>query len=111
MASIEGEPVADASTGADADGLVPNLGLYGDYALNERWLLQGRVDWFSASIDDYSGHLWRIGGSVIYQPFKHVNFGAGYDYIDIDVNIDKSDWNGKIDSDYYGPTLFIGLTF
>jgi opacity protein-like surface antigen len=111
QASVDGEPVVEASEKADVSGPVPNIGFYGDYAFNERWLVQGRIDWFSANIDDYDGSLWRAGGSVVYQPFKHVNFGLGYEYLDIDVDIDKDDWDGEIDADYYGPTVFLGLTF
>lgn len=111
QASLNGSPVAEASQKADVSGPVPNIGFYSDYAFNQRWLVSGRIDWFSANVDDFDGRLWRVGAAVVYQPFKHVNFGFGYDYLDIDVDIDKDDWNGNIDSDYYGPSVFLGLTF
>ncbi len=111
QATIDGELAGYHKDKADVSGVVPNIGLYGDYAFNQRWLVQGRLDWFSASIDKYDGRLWRVGASVIYHPFEHFNFGLGYEYLDLDLKIDASDWNGKIDSDYYGPSAFIGLTF
>jgi len=111
QASIDAEPIIEASEKADVSGVVPNVGLYGDFAFNERWIIAGRVDWFSANVDDFDGRLWRLGASVTYQPFRHVNFGVGYDYLDIDVDIDGDDWKGKIDADYYGPSVFVGLTF
>lgn len=111
QAHVNGGPNVSASAEADADGILPNIGLYGSYAFTEQWLVEGRIDWFSASIDDYSGSLWRFGAAVVYQPFMHFNLGIGYDYLSIDVDIDKGDWNGSINSDYYGPSAFVGLTF
>ena len=111
QAHIGGGPAVSASEEADADGIVPNIGLFGSYAFNEQWLVEGRFDWFSASIDDYSGDLWRVGAAVVYQPFANFNFGLSYDYLNINVDIDKSNWNGSIDSDWYGPSAFVGLTF
>lgn len=110
-AFIDGERVLDASEQAKVSGVVPNIGFFGTYALNERWAIMGRVDWFSASVDNFDGSLWRTGASVVYQPFKYANFGVGYDYLDIDVDIDGKDWDGKIKADYYGPSVFVGLTF
>lgn len=111
QAQVNGRPLVAASEKADADGIMPNIGLFGSYAFNEQWLIEGRVDWLSASIDDYSGDLWRVGGAVVYQPFRHFNFGIGYDYLSFDADVDTGDWNGSIDTDLYGPSVFIGLTF
>jgi putative cardiolipin synthase len=63
--------VNDQSTGfrrepASADLPLPNVGASYWRSLSPRWLLTGRVDWFSASIGDYSGGLWNAGrlGSI-----------------------------------------------
>jgi hypothetical protein len=110
-ATVDGEPVFSASDKASVDGWAPNLAVFGGYALNERWMLQGRVDWISAEVGEIGGRLWRFGGSVVYQPFKHVGFGAGYDYLDSDLEEKSDGEKTKIDGDIYGPTLFVALSF
>jgi hypothetical protein len=110
-ATVDGEPVLSASDKASVDGWAPNLALFGGYAFNERWMLQGRVDWISAEVGGIDGRLWRFGGSVVYQPFKHVGFGAGYDYLDTDIEEKSDGEKTKIDGDLYGPTLFVALSF
>ncbi len=110
-ATIDGEPVISASRKSSVDGWAPNLALFGGYAFNNRWLLSGRVDWISAEVGNIDGSLWRFGGSVIYQPFEHVGFGAGYDWVSGDIDYEDDGEKASIDADYYGPTLFVSLTF
>jgi len=86
-ATIDGEPVfSPKPKKASVDGWAPNLALFGGYAFNSQWALGGRVDWISAEIGDIDGSLWRFGASVIYQPFEHVGFGAGYDWVSGDID-------------------------
>ena len=111
-ATINGMPVLSASETSSIDGFAPNLAFFGGYAINERWLLSGRVDWISADVGDLDGKLWRVGASALYQPFKHAGFGAGYDWISVDLNEDSDDggknrWDGNI----HGPMLFVTLNF
>ncbi|MCP3870910.1 MAG: porin family protein [Gammaproteobacteria bacterium] len=85
-ATINGTSVISVSETASVDGFAPNLALFGNYAFNEQWLLTGRFDWISAEIGNFDGSLRQFGAAIMYQPFKNVGFGAGYDYIDVDVD-------------------------
>ncbi len=110
-ASVNGNPVRPLSETASVDGFAPNLAFFGNYAFNEQWLLTGRFDWISADINDFSGSLKRFGAAVMYQPFKNVGFGLGYDYLDVDVDYKKNDKKTSINGDVYGPQLFVTLNF
>jgi hypothetical protein len=116
-AFLEGEVfVNDQSTGfrretVSADLPLPNIGAWYWYSLSPRWLLTSRLDWFSASIGDYSGSLWNASVGVNFQPWEHVGFGLSYQMFQVDVDIDKSDWHGNAELTYSGPFLSVDFNW
>lgn len=102
--------VNDESTGfrreqVSADLPLPNVGAWYWYSFSPRWLLTTNLDWFSASIGEYSGSLWDAGVGINFQAWEHVGFGLSYKYFKIDVDVEKSDWNGKAELTHDGPFL------
>lgn len=110
-ATIDGAPVVSASEKARVRGVAPNIALFGNYAINEQWLVKGRFDWISASIGDTSGSLTRIGIALMYQPFKNIGFGAGYDYIDVNVDYEKDANKTSLNGNIQGPQIFATWSF
>ena len=115
---IEGEALKDgqsvASAKADIDDwyILPNLGLFGNYAFSEKWLALGRVDWISADLYDYDGTLWNVEAALQYQAFKNFGVGLAYRYLSLDLEYSgdkKSDW--AFDLDYSGPLVFFTANF
>lgn len=110
-ATINGMPVGNGGSKKDGLAPLPNIGFYGAYAFTPRVIVTGRADWFSANISDYKGSLTSVAADVQYQVFKHVGFGAGYHYLNVDVEANKSDWHGHADFSYNGPKLFMSINF
>ena len=106
--SINGTPVASAEEELDEWGAMPNVGVYGNYALSPKWLLEGRADWMDMSYSDYSGDLWHVEAGVQYQAFKHVGIALAYRYLELNIEDDDS-WEADID--YTGPILYITGNF
>lgn len=75
-----------------------------------RWLVQARLDWLSASIGDYSGGLWNTQVGINWQAFRHFGIGLNYNAFVVNVDIDKTDWQGKADTIQRGPFLAITAT-
>jgi hypothetical protein len=94
---------------ASSDAPLPNLGLWYLYSPASRWLLKARIDWISANVGDYDGTLWNANLGVNFQATDHFGIDLYYQYFDLDVNVDKSDWNGGANLRYSGPVL--GVTF
>jgi hypothetical protein len=84
---------------------LPNIGAWYNFSPAKKWLIQGRVDWISANVGDYDGTLWNFNAGVNYQAFRHVGFGLSYQYFDLDLDIDNSDWRGNVNMRYSGPML------
>ena len=110
-AYLEGEFfLNDQSTGfrreqVSADLPLPNIGAWYWYSFSPRWLLTTHLDWFSASIDQYSGSLWDAGVGINFQAWEHVGFGLSYKYFMIDADVEESNWYGKAEVTHDGPFL------
>lgn len=116
-AFVEGEFfVNDESTGfrtesVSADAPLPNVGGWYWYALSPRWLVTTRVDWFGASIGDYSGDLWNANAGLTFQAWRHVGFSVSYQYFKVDIDVDKSDWRGAANLTYDGPYVAVNVNW
>ena len=85
---------------------LPTIGLYGAYAMTPRWLLSGRVDYFSLKYGDYDGKLANASAGVDYRFHRNFGVGLAYRYIDYDLTVTKSSYNGDIKYRFSGPVLY-----
>jgi len=90
---------------------LPTIGLYGAYAFSPRWLLSGRLDYFSLNYDDYDGSLKNFTAGIDYRFTRNFGIGAGYRYVDYDLTITKSSYNGAIRYKFNGPTVYAVASF
>lgn len=112
-AYIEGEIIInDETTGRQKESvgesqILPNIGGWYNYSPAKKWLLHSRIDWISANIGDYDGSLWNASVGVNYQAWRHVGFDLSWQYFNLDLEVDKSDWNGGAEMTYSGPVLAV----
>jgi len=92
---------------ASAEAPLPNIGAWYAYAFSQRWLAHARLDWFSASIDEYSGGLTNAAVGVAFQPWRHFAIGLDYNYFNLNVDVDSSNWYGSADFTREGPFLYL----
>ena len=90
---------------------LPTIGLYGAYAFSPRWLLSGRVDYFSLNYGDYDGSLKNFTAAIDYRLTRNFGVGAGYRYVDYDLSVTKSSFNGDIRYKFNGPTVYSVVSF
>jgi len=86
---------------------LPNIGAWYNFSPARKWLIHGRVDWISANIGNYDGTLWNTSVGVNFQAFRHVGFDLAYQYFNLNLKVDKSDWRGGVDMTYSGPVLAV----
>ncbi len=96
---------------ANASQPLPNVGALYNYSPARKWLIHGRVDWISANISGYDGTLWNTNIGVGYQAFRHVGFDLAYQYFNLNLKVDKTDWKGGVDLRYSGPVLAINASW
>ena len=110
---IEGDTeIDDESTeffrgDAESSQPLPNVGVWYNVSPARKWLIHARVDWISANIGDYDGTLWNANVGINYQAFRHVGFDLSYQFFELNLKVDKTDWRGEIDMTYDGPVLAV----
>lgn len=92
---------------AGASQILPNIGTWYAFSPASRWLIHGRVDWINANIGDYDGTLWNANVGVNFQAWRHVGFSLSYQYFNLNLKVDKSDWRGGMDMTYSGPMVSV----
>ena len=104
--SLNGQPAAFRRAVASASVPVPNVGAWYRYSTSHNWMLNARVDWFSASIDDYSGGIWNVSAGANLRLTSNFGVGLSYQFFQLDGTLREEDWRGDIKSTYTGPYLF-----
>lgn len=92
-----------------ASGPLPNIGVWYKYSLSPRWAFRSRLDWLAASVGDYDGKIINASFGVNYQTSDHFGIGLDYNLIELDVDVSKSDWQGRAAISYDG--LYASMSF
>lgn len=87
---------------------LPNIGAWYVYSWSPKWALLARVDWLSASVGDYSGGLWNAKLGVNWALTEHFGISGTWNFFELEGDVDRSDWRGKVESEQNGP--YIALT-
>ncbi len=96
---------------ADLNAPLPAIGLHGTWGLGHDLWLDATAQFFSLSIDEYSGGLqdYRIG--LVWQPKSWAGIGIGYNRFTVDVDVDTSGFKGALDWTYDGPIIYYSVMF
>src|SRR6185503_7312218 len=90
------------------DGLapLPTIGVYGAYAFTPKWLLTGRLDYFSMEYNQYDGSLLNFNVGVDYRFTRNFGVGLAYRHVDYDVTATKANFNGGMNYKFSGPMIY-----
>ena len=95
------------TSAVSTSGPLPNIGTWYYYSPSEKWYVGGRLDWFEASVGDYSGGLVNFAFGANYQLFEHFGVGVKYQIFTLDLDVDKNGWRGRAEAEYAGLFLHI----
>jgi hypothetical protein len=110
-ASSGGTLTADIDNSASVDAPLPVIGLRGMWNLSHNFWLDATAQFFALSIDDYDGNLQDYRLLLTWQPKKWAGVGVGYSRFSVDVDVDKTDFNGSLDWTYSGPIIYYSASF
>ena len=110
-AEISGEATLDdesrefRASEASASFPVPDIGAWYRFSPSDRWLLDARVDWFSANVGDYSGRLWNLAVGANFRLHKNVGIGLSYQLFELNGSVRDTNWNGDVRTRFAGPEI------
>lgn len=90
---------------------LPVFGLRGLWHLGRNFWIDASAQYFTLSIDEYDGSLQDFRAALIWQPTRWAGVGLGYNQFGVDVEVEKSDFDGSLDWTYSGPVLFYSASF
>jgi hypothetical protein len=109
---FEGNNVQAArASKAEANGPLPVLGLHGVYRINDKFYLDGGIQYFSISFDPYDGSVTDITASAVWQATKHFAVGAGWNQFRTKVEVDGDNFDGELKWKYGGARIFVTASF
>jgi hypothetical protein len=110
-ANVLGTVVDLGSGEADLLAPLPNIYVMGAYAFTDRFLIRGGGGGMSLTYGDWDGSLWFVNAFLEYWPWRHVGFGAGYRYLDVDVDYDPGHKKETYDFTLPGPVVYLTAGF
>jgi len=103
--------VSVPSDNVDLTAPLPNVLGFGTYAFTPKLSLEGSIGWFGLDYQDYSGDLVALSANLDYRLTDHFGIGVGYNYLDMDLTIDKSNRMDTYDLIYKGPVVYVSAGF
>ena len=98
------------SNSASANGPLPVIGLEGIWRMVDTLYLDAQVQFFRISISPYDGRIEDYNLSLMWQPFEHVAFGAGYDQFVTRVDVSADRFDGNLRWRYAGARIFVTVS-
>lgn len=111
---------ASTSNGAltrdlDEEGSVdlplPVIGVRGTWGLPHDFWIDAGAQFFALSIDEYDGNLQDYRVMLTWQPRKWLGLGIGYNLFRVDLDVDRSNFEGSLDWQYEGPMITYSAMF
>ena len=90
---------------------LPNLLLYLHWKFAPRWNLVSRVGYFGLDYKAYSGQMTNAHAMVNYHISPRWTLGAGYQFVDLDLEVDKTDYIQDYEFDFAGPMAYLRFAF
>jgi hypothetical protein len=114
IADVEGQELGDGRAVKSNSALLaplPNLRVFGRYAVTPKWTVEGALGWLSANYDDYDGDYLFLTLLTEYRITDRFGVGFAYQVSEIDITKDKRNGSDSYDIDQYGPSIFISYGF
>ena len=114
LISVNGQPIFNQTHTESSSAIslpLPHLGLSYTRKLSERWSASATFLAFALTVDDLSGHLIELDGSVAYQITDHFGIGGGLKYYNVNVTSRDSDGDAEFNMQFVGPAIFLTGSF
>jgi hypothetical protein len=109
--SVGGENEEIISEDIAALAPLPNGLAYIHWKFAPRWNLIARLGFFALSYDKYSGSMINAHSMISYSLSPRWGLGAGYQLVDLDLDIEETNYVQVYNIKFSGPMLFARFTF
>lgn len=114
-ADIAGNPIEPIVLGTESAGItapLPNVSLRAGHRFGETLYLVGTAGYFALEVDKIGGDLVTARAALEWRPgASSFGLGVGYQYVSLKYDDKKGSTKRKVDAEFYGPVLFVGVGF
>lgn len=90
---------------------IPDFGIWGGYALSDKFVINGNVNYLSIKVNDFKGEIISYNLALMYQVFPDLDLALGYTGMNFTVDMVKNRLNGYLKWGYNGPSLTASYAF
>jgi hypothetical protein len=90
---------------------LPNILFYLHWKFTPRWSLVGRFGYFGLDYKDYSGRMTNAHAMFNYDLSQRWVLGLGYQFVDLDLKVDKTEYVQVYEVDFAGPMAYLRVNF
>ncbi len=90
---------------------LPNILAYFHWKFAPRWNLAARVGFFDLNYKNFSGRMTNAHAMASYQASQRWALGLGYQFVDLNLEVEKQDLTQVYDMAFSGPMAFARLSF
>ena len=90
---------------------LPNVLVYFHWKFAPSWNLVTRLGYFDLTYGDYSGRMMNAHAMFNYQLSQRWALGLGYQFVDLDLEIEKANFTKVYDIRFAGPMAFARFSF
>ena len=109
--TVDGREIPLGEGDEDLLAPLPNLYASGAYAFTDKFILRYGGGWMSLRSGDYDGSVVFAKAFLEYWPFRYAGFGAGYRYVEVDVDKDSGSTKEEYDVELPGPVFYATFGF
>lgn len=98
---------------ASADTLapLPNIGLFGLYALTPKLAVSGMLGYFSLDYQEYDGEVTVASAALDYRLTDTFGLGLGYSLLDFNLDVDEDIFDEHYEFEFNGPVVYLSAGF
>jgi hypothetical protein len=90
---------------------LPDFGIWGGYAISDRFAFNGSVSYLALKIDNVSGKIISYNLSFMYKALENLDVSMGYTGLNFKVDVVKDNLAGYLKWGYNGPMLTASYCF
>ncbi|CAL1518671.1 outer membrane beta-barrel protein [Chitinophaga sp. MM2321] len=90
---------------------LPDIGIWGGYAINPRWAVNGEFSYLSLTIDNINGRILSGYLNVTYRVISKLDLSLGYTGFNFKVSTTREHLAGDFKWGYNGPSLTAAYSF
>ncbi|NEU09624.1 hypothetical protein GZH53_14955 [Flavihumibacter sp. R14] len=100
-----------ASSDFDFTAPLPDLGIWGGYAISDRVAVNGELGYLSLKVDETDGRITTYNIAVTYKPIEHLHLALAYTGLNFRVDVTRNTLEGHLKWGYNGPSFAATYAF